>query len=132
MKKFPFFYFLIAMTFVMAAGCKSSIQKSIIYPANDEVLRYTLPYDLTFLRTLEALGSMKGWELDITEKEKGTITVRNVDWSRPDDSDRRLITVLVKRESREVTTVEIAPQSRHILGGGAMLKRIEQYVSKEL
>lgn len=131
MKKVPFFYFLIAVLFAVS-GCKSSIQKSIVYPANDEILRYNLPYDLVYLRTLEAVGSMQGWELEITEKEKGTVAVRNLDWTRPDDSDRRILTFLIKRESRQVTTVEIAPSSRHILGGGAMLKKIQQYVSREL
>jgi hypothetical protein len=131
-QKLPFYFLLIAMIFAATAGCKSSIQKSIIYPANDEILRYNLPYDLTFLRVLEAMGSMEGWDLEITEKEKGMIAVRNMDWTRPDDSDRRVIKVLVKRESRDITTVEIEPRSRHILGGGAILKRIEQYVSREL
>ncbi len=132
MKSKAFFFYSLVSILFFTAGCKSSIQKSIIYPANDEVLQYELPYDLVYLRTLEAVGNMEGWELDITEKEKGTIRVRNLDWTRPDDSDRRLMTFVVKRLTRKITTVEIAPESRHVLGGGAMLKKIEKYVSSEL
>lgn len=133
MKKANWLFFLFLPVFLfMAAGCQHSIQKSIVYPANDEILRYPLPYDLTFLRVLEAVSSIPGWDIEITEKEKGTITIRNLDWTALDDSDRRTLTFLVKNEGKNETTVEIAPESRHILGGADMLKKIQDYVSREL
>src|SRR5262245_61847746 len=131
MKKFFSFLFIPAFL-IVAAGCQHSVQKSIVYPANDEVLRYDLPYDLTYLRVLEAIDSLSGWQLDTTEKEKGAITIRNLDWVRLDDSDRRYMTFLVKNAGPRETTVEIAPESRHILGGADMLKKIQQYVSREI
>ena len=131
MKPKIFSFFVIPVFLFLAAGCQS-VQKSPVYPANDEVLRYPLSYDLTYLRTLEAVASTPGWELDSTEKEKGIITVRNLNWTRLDDSDRRVIVFVVKSAGRSETTVEIAPQSRHILGGADMLKRVGDYVSREL
>ena len=112
-------------------GCQS-IQKSPIYPAYDETLLYQLPYDLTYLRTLDALSNIPGWELDLTEKEKGIIRVRNLDWSKLDDSDKRLISFNVRRVSRTETSIQIAPESQHTLGGGDLMKLINQYVSAEL
>ena len=131
MKQQSFFsYFLITVIFLIT-GCQS-IQKSPVYPAYDEILLYQLPYDLTYLRALDALSTTPGWELDSTEKEKGIINVRNLNWTRLDDSDTRLITFFVRRASRSETSVQIAPQSQHTLGGGDLMKRINQYVSAEL
>lgn len=121
--------FLIMFLFV--TGCVN-IQKSPVYPAHDEVLLYKLPYDLTYLRTLDALSNLPGWELDITEKEKGTIRIRNLNWTRLDDSDRRLVTFVVARVSRTETSVQIAPESQRTLGAGDLMKHINKYVSAEL
>ncbi len=125
------FLFLLAGSVFLTAGC-SSIQKSPVYPAYDEILLYQLPYDLTYLRVMDSLSNLPGWELDLTEKEKGLIRVRNLDWSKLDDSDTRLISFLVRRVSRTQTSVQIAPESQHTLGGGDLMKRINEYVSVEL
>lgn len=119
------------LMFFFVTGCVN-IQKSPVYPAHDEVLLYELPYDLTYLRTLDALSNLPGWELDITEKEKGTIRVRNLNWTRLDDSDRRLVTFVISRVSRTETSVQIAPESQRTLGGGDLMKHINKYVSAEL
>lgn len=131
MNQFSIKHVFISVLMLTLAGC-TSIQKSPVYPAHDETLIYKLPYDLTFLRALDALSNIPGWELDLTEKEKGLIRVRNLDWTKLDDSDTRVITFLVRRVSRTETSVQIAPESQHILGGGDLMKRINQYVSVEL
>lgn len=123
---------LFIAAFLLMTGCQSSIQKSIVYPAYDEVLVFPLAYDLTYLRTLDALSNIPGWELDLTEKEKGLIRVRNLDWTRLDDGDRRLMTFVVKRVSRGETSVELAADSQHTLGGADLMKRVNQYISAEL
>ena len=121
----------IVVSILALTGCQS-IQKSPIYPAHDETLLYQLPYDLTYLRTLDALSNIHGWELDLTEKEKGIIRVRNLDWVRLDDSDTRMITFSIRRVSRTQTSIQIAPESQHTLGSGDLLKIINQYISAEL
>ena len=110
-------------------GCAS--QKKIP-PAYEEVLVYPLPFDLVYLRTLEALENVQGWELQETEKEKGIIRVRNISYSRLDDSDKRTATILIKRMSRRETAVSLAPYSNQVLGGASLMKSISQYVSREL
>ena len=111
-------------------GCLTTGEK--IFPVHDEVLIYNLPYDLTYLRTLEALENVNDWELEETEKEKGIITVRNIAFSRLDDADKRSATVLIKRVSRNETSVTLAPQSQRVVGGDELLKRISQFLTREL
>lgn len=104
-----------------------------IPPAYEEVLIYQLPYDLVYLRVFEALENVNNeWELEETEKEKGIIRARNMAYSRLDDADKRTATILVKRLGRGQTSVALAPYSNQVLGGKELMKRISQYVSREL
>lgn len=112
------------------AGCTSTRDK--LLPAYDDVLVYDLPFDLTYLRTLEALETVKDWELEDTEKEQGIIRLRNTAFSRFDDADLRQATILVSRISRGQTSVQFAPYSQRVVGGDKMLERISEYVSKEI
>ena len=117
---------LLGFTF---SGC--AVDKKIL-PAHDEVLIYQLPYDLAYLRTMEALESLPDWELEETEKEKGTIQVRNMNYSALFDADKRVAVFLVKRLGRNETSVEIAPQTQTVIGGDKLLERVAQYLSREL
>ncbi len=112
------------------AGCSSIRQEDI--PAHTEVLLYTTPFDLTYLRTLEALENVDGWELEETEKEKGIIRVRNMKYSNLADADLRQATILITRIDRGQTSVQLAPYSQHVIGGADLMKRISQYVGREL
>ena len=122
------------MTFVILnlvfSGCAAG--KQVRGPLHDEVLRQPLAFDLTYLRTLEALENVDNWELEETEKEKGIIHVRNVNYTTFDDADLRSAVVLVKRVSRKETTVELAPESQRILGVEKLLERIGQFLNKEI
>ncbi len=123
--------FLIVSVFTLFAlgGC-SSTPKTL--PVHDEVMIYTLPFDLTYLRTLEALESLPDWELEETEKEKGLIRVRNTDFMALTDNDTRLATILIKRLGRNQTSVSFAPHSQRVIGGDQLLERISHYLSREL
>ncbi len=114
---------------VAAAGCAS--QKEKILPVHDEVLIYPLSYDVTYLRTIEALESVDGWELEETEKEKGSIRVRNINFSSFDDADKRIVDFMVKRVDRNKTSVELAPASQRVLGGNELLKKVAAYLNRE-
>jgi MFS superfamily sulfate permease-like transporter len=113
------------------AGC-NTVGK--VLPPNDEVLVYKLPYDLTYLRTLDAMNSIstENWQLEETDKEKGIISVRDMNYSRLDDSDLRVITFLVKRVDRETTSVSIDPKSQKVFGGKKLLETIGGALGREI
>lgn len=117
---------------VLGLGFTSCSAHRELVPSHDEVLRYPLPYDLTYLRTVEALENIPTWELQETEKEKGIIRVFNHQLGRLDDTDFRVATILVKRVSRNETTIEFAPYSRRAVGGKEMFRIISEYLNREL
>lgn len=126
------------MTWVMLAvlllapltGCASFRDEAV--PAHTEVLIYDLPYDLTYLKTIESVESVDGWELDETEKARGVIRARNTEFSNLADKDKSTATFLVKRINRSQTSIELAPESQRVLGGATLMKRISEYVGSEL
>ena len=116
---------------VMASGfygCK----KSSVLPSWDEVLVYPLPYDLTYLRTMEAVDSHPDWELDYTEKEAGIIKIHNQRYSSFADADLRYATLMVKRLEHNKSSVEFAPESQAVVGGDEILKLIKKTLSDEV
>jgi len=102
-----------------------------VLPPNDEVLIFKLPYDLTYLRTMEALDGKGYWQLEETDKEKGIISVRDTNYSRLDDSDLRVITFWVKRVDRGTTSVAIEPKSQKVFGGQKLLDAIGEVLGRE-
>ena len=120
--------FLIILIGFGVAGCATAKK---ILPLHDEVITYNLPYDLTFLKTLDALNLQDGWELSRTEKEKGIICIQNTQYSRFNDADKRTLTFLVKRVDREHTSVSLAPESQRVLTGGDVLKAVGKRISAE-
>ncbi|MCM8775191.1 MAG: hypothetical protein NC930_02385 [Candidatus Omnitrophica bacterium] len=124
---------LIPAMLLLCVGCASyrDVTDKIV-PIHDEVLVYELPFDLVYLRTLEALELVDGWELEETEKEKGLIRVRNINFSSFADADKRIATFLVKRISREQTSVELAPESQQVIGVDKLLKSVSTQMAREL
>ena len=120
---------LILMLSLGLVGC-NTVGKML--PPNDRVLVYPLPYDLTYLRTMEILDTTSDWQLEETDKEKGTIRVRDTNYSRFDDSDLRVITFLVKRVDRGTTSVSIEPESQKVLGGKKLLEAVDATLSHEV
>ena len=112
-------------------GCFLHFDKRVI-PLNDEILIFPKAYDLVYLRTLEAVQNVEGWELEETEKEKGLIKVRNILFSRADDSDRRMLILLVERTGRKETAVRLAPESQRTTGGDLFLQEINETISRDL
>jgi len=131
MNYFSKFVLILALALGLA-GCNSVGE---VLPPNDKVLVYKLPYDLAYLRTMEALNSVGTWELEETDKERGLISVRDTNYSRLDDSDMRVITFLVKRVDRETTSVCISPdnpKSQKIFGGKRLLEVIGEALGREV
>ncbi|MFH0984668.1 MAG: hypothetical protein V1882_03935 [Candidatus Omnitrophota bacterium] len=111
------------------AGCNSVGE---VLPPNDAVLVYKLPYDLTYLRTLEALNDAQHWQLEETDKERGFISVRDTNYSRLDDSDLRVITFVIKRVDQQTSSVSIDPQSQKVFGGKKLLELIGETLGREI
>lgn len=123
----------ILMAGIMALGISGCAHKSQVkdLPVYKDVLTYDLPYDLTYLRTIEALELVPDWALAETDKEKGIIRVRNTNFSAFDDSDQREATFLVQRVSPEQTSVSLASYSQQVIGGGDLLKRVDERLRAE-
>ena len=116
----------------MAFPACMTAQKKIgdtVLPKNDDVLIYDLPFDLTFLKTLEAVQMLRDWNLESTQKERGIIQVLNTDYLTLSQADERHITFIVKRINRTKTSVEIAPDDQAVLGGKELLEKISEVLS---
>ena len=122
----------IVLVLILSFGFSACNTVGKVLPPNDEVLIYPLPYDLTYLRTMEALDGQGHWQLEETDKEKGTLGVRDTNYSRLDDSDLRDITFLVRRVDRGTTSVSIDPKSQKVFGGAELMKAIDAALSREI
>lgn len=129
MKRIVNFFLILSLSSVVLLGCS---HRPSILPVHDEVLTYPLPFDLVFLRTLDAVQAHSDWELDLTDKEKGTIRLRNMRYSSFADADLRTATLLVKRAGSRETTIQLSPESQSVVGGDEILKLIRQYLSREV
>ncbi|HNX68623.1 MAG TPA: hypothetical protein PLL75_05810 [Candidatus Omnitrophota bacterium] len=121
--------FFAALLCLQFTGCNTVGE---VLPPNDRVLIYPLAYDLTYLRTLEALDSQPGWVLEETDKEKGILSVRNTQYSRLDDSDQRLISFTIKRVDAGTTSVSILPKYQKVFGGDQFLRVIGDSLGREV
>ena len=121
----------IALILILSLGLAACNTVGKVLPPNDEVLVYKLPYDLTYLRTMEALDSTGNWQLEETDKEKGTLSVRDTNYSRLDDSDLRVVTFWVKRVDAGTTSVSIDPASQKVYGGKQLLEAVGTTLGRE-
>ena len=119
--------FSLAFGLFLLGGCAHSS----LLPVHDEVLVFPLPYDLTFLRTLDAADTHPDWEPNWTDKEKGVIHLQNTRYSSFADADKRSMVLLVRREDAGESSVRLAPESQAVVGGGEVLKLIEAALSEE-
>ena len=102
-----------------------------MFPPNDAVLVYKLPYDRTFLKVVEAVDGRGNWVLTTTDMDKGSISIRDTNYSRLDDADLRVITFIVKRVDRNTTSVFIEPKSQQVYGGDKLLTAIRATLDRE-
>ncbi|HLD56302.1 MAG TPA: hypothetical protein VJA00_01660, partial [Candidatus Omnitrophota bacterium] len=84
MRPFKLWSFLVLGLGISLVGC--AVENKIL-PLHDEVLYVHAPYDVAYLRAIETLERVEGWELESTEKEKGIIVARNINFSSLVDAD---------------------------------------------
>lgn len=126
-----FFVVLTLIAGVAFSGC-AGLRNKPLFPVHDEVLVYPLAYDLTYLRTLEALMTVPGWDLEITDKENGTIQMRNIDYTGLDNSDQRAATFVLKRMGQSETSIELDRNSQQVIGAGDLIKAISSQLNREV
>ena len=132
MNKYNRLLIITAACAVIFSGCAMFNKPVELTESYDTVLVYELPYDLTYLRAMEAVSFIPDWELEETEKEKGVIVIRNTNFRKFTDADQRVASIFVKRVSRRETSVELAPFSRKVLGGEMIMDNINELISREL
>lgn len=110
------------------AGCRTT--DKMISTVHDEILIYKLPFDLTYLKTMDALQKVPNWQLQSTEKERGLITVFNTNYSAFNDADQRVITFQVTSLGAGKTSVQIIPEDQEIPNGDDLLKQIAAVLSE--
>jgi hypothetical protein len=130
MKKTVLHYLSVAVLGMCIIGCAS--HHKLEAPLHDQVLMYDLPYDLTYLRSMEALEKVPDWQLLETEKEKSFIRVYNLNVDRFDDADKRIVTVYVTRVGRNKTSVSLAPESQRVIEGDKLLAKIQEFLDREV
>ena len=116
---------------IAAEGKIKKVVLTHFYPQYDKVYVYDEPYDYTYLRTLEALSDYSNWTLEETDKEKGVIVARNTEYGHLFDHDKWVAKFLVKRISREQTSVQLDEPSQQLEVGGELLQRIDAYMQQK-
>lgn len=117
--------FVTLLMLSLGSGCSTFRD----YPKYDQVLVYDRAYDYTFLRTMEALNTVKGWSLEETDKEKGLIVIRNTEYGNLFDRDKWIARFIVKRLERKKTSVSLDPATQRVSEGGTLLKRIDHVMT---
>lgn len=123
-EKMPIWAAVAALVFLTSACTPRGLLRA------DEVLVYNRAYDFVFLRTMEAVDNVPNWSLSDTDKEKGLLSVRSMNFSSGFDAEKRIATFVVKRISRRKTSVELEPQSQTVIGGKELLRAIDQLLGQ--
>ena len=118
--------YVFIMGLALFSGCALFGDRVEDVPPRERVLLFDRPFDVTYLRTLEALNTFPGWVLEQTDKEKGLIVLRNRQYSHLFDKDKMAARFLLKRVNRQQTSVELDPSSPAFEEEGVLLDRIDQ------
>lgn len=121
------------MVLLLVSGCASlrncgtKCDEKIKY---DRVLEYDLPFDYVYMKTIDAMNLIPNWVLEETDKEKGIVVLRNVQFGHIFDRDKNVAHVNVKRVSRKHTTVALDPDSQELPQGGEILNKIDEIMKR--
>lgn len=128
--KLSFFGFFLAVLMVSACAGKSPYLPFKQIPAsNFQEIQVAKSYDFVFLGTFDAISLLPNWRPSKTLKDAGLIVARNIRYSRLDDSDMRVISIRIRRDNAEHTSVFLEPDSRRIIGADEVLAAIRKKFS---
>ena len=114
----------------MTAGCLttgSGLKKED--PPFDRTIVFDRPFDVTFLKTMEALNTFPDWLLQETNKEAGLIILRNQQYGHLFDRDKGIARFAIKRVNRKQTSVELDPSSQDMGKGKVLLDKIKEVMA---
>lgn len=119
---------LLSLVFcVLFSGCAS---KTCCLPSdqgpasNYQEIVVEKPFDFVYLAVFDVANMLSSWVPDQTVKNEGLIRLRNTQYSRFDDSDRRTIEINIRRDDNSHTRVLLAPQSRNVIGASDVFEAI--------
>lgn len=126
--KFSIALFLgLSLIFAACAGKSSPYLPIEKVPAsNSQEIKVEKGYDFVYLSVFDTVNNLSSWKPDKTLKEEGIIRLRNTLFSRLDDSDLRVITLHVRRDSVTQTSVYLDTNSRRVIGADEVLAAIRQ------
>lgn len=102
--------------FVFAEGVTSSSQE----------IQINKPYDFVFLAVFDTVNELPDWVPEQTYKAEGLIRIRNSQFSRFDDSSRRIVEIRIRRDSTAQTSVFLDPKSSGAIGASDVLEAIRK------
>lgn len=117
------------VTAFFLAACASSspyLPVEKIPASNSEEIHVDKAFDFVYLNVFDAANEMKTWSPTKTLKDEGLIQLRNSQFSRFDESDRREIYLRVRRDTPMKTSVFLEPDSRRVIGADEVLAAVRK------
>lgn len=115
----------------LTTGCKTWHSEVKEVPPFERTLVFDRPFDVTYLKTLEALNTFPDWLLLQTNKEQGLIVLRNQQYGHVFDRDKGIARFIIRRVNRKQTSVELDPSSQEMGKGELLLEQIKQMVGRQ-
>ena len=107
-----------------AVGCAGA-EERLSY---DKVHVYERPFDFTFLKTIQAVNNFENWILEETDKEKGILVFRNIEYGHLFDRDKQVARFVISRVGSDKTSVMLDPTTRKFEEAPEMFERIDSFV----
>lgn len=121
------FYLSLTLFLAACAGPSSPYLPAEQVPAgNSREIRVNKAFDFVYLNTFDAVNMMPNWIPEKTIKDEGLIQLKNKEYSRFDDSDRRVINLRIRRDSPTQTSVFLEQDSQRVIGADEVLAVIRK------
>ncbi len=122
------FWLSLAFALVLSgcAGKSSYLPIAQVPASNFEEIRVAKPYDFVYLGVFDTVNELSAWNPEQTLKADGLIVLQNSQFSRFDDSDRRVLRLKIRRDSQYQTSVFLEPESRSVIGASDVLEAIRK------
>ncbi len=113
-----------------AAVLTSCANQSGLLPADQISSRASQPiivqraYDVVFLSVFEVVDSLEAWNPEVTDKNEGTIRVKNIQFGKIGDADTRMLTIEIVRDSKTQTQIRLDQDSQRVIGASDVMDAI--------
>jgi hypothetical protein len=115
----------VLLSLAMLAGC---VHSPLV--KNDEVLIFNRAFDYTYDGVLRALDNAYPWGLSSTDKQNGIVVAYNQEYWDTLDADKRSAVIEIKTVGKKETSVQLAPESQNVIGGGDLLQAIKRQLGE--